>query len=85
MLKRIKSFFYWFISPTQKPIVEEIDIYSKLIELEEKYSSLLIDIKRLEEENIETSNVLYEIMNSIDAVDARIDILTLENWTKKNV
>jgi len=85
MLKRIKSFFYWIISPTQKPIVEEIDIYSKLIELEEKYSSLLIDIKRLEEENIETSNVLYEIMNSIDAVDARIDILTLENWTKKNV
>lgn len=85
MLKRIKSFFYWIISPTQKPIVEEIDIYSKLIELEEKYSSLLIDIKRLEEESIETSNVLYEIMNSIDAVDARIDILTLENWTKKNV
>ena len=55
--------------------MEEIDIYSKLIELEEKYECLLIDVKRLEEENIETSNTLYEIMNSIEAVDNRIDIL----------
>jgi hypothetical protein len=35
----------------------------------------LIDIKRLEEDNIETSNLFYELMNSIDAVDNRIDIL----------
>jgi hypothetical protein len=85
MLKKIKSFFHWIVSPTQKPIVEEIDLYSKLIELEEKYSSLLVDVKYLEEENIETSNVLYEIMNSIDAVDARIDILTLEKWKSEDV
>jgi hypothetical protein len=44
-----------------------------------------MDVKRLEEENIETSNCLYELSNSIDAVDARIDILTLENWNKKDV
>jgi chromosome segregation ATPase len=43
--------------------------------LEDKYEGALQDIKRLEEENIETSNCLYEIMNSVDAVDARIDIL----------
>jgi hypothetical protein len=43
--------------------------------LEDKYSGALQDIKRLEEENIETTNTLYEIMNSVDAVDARIDIL----------
>ena len=43
--------------------------------LEEKYESVLKDIVRLEEENIETTNVLYEIMNSIEAVDNRIDIL----------
>jgi hypothetical protein len=43
--------------------------------LEDKYSGALQDIKRLEEENIETSNCLYEIMNSVDAVDARIDIV----------
>jgi len=29
----------------------------------------------LEEENVETTNTLYEIMHSVDAVDARIDIL----------
>lgn len=46
--------------------------------LEEKYNGALEDIKRLEEENIETSNVLYEVMHSIDAVDARIDIV-MEN------
>jgi len=46
--------------------------------LEEKYEGALQDIKRLEEENIETTNVLYEIMHSVDAVDARIDIV-MEN------
>jgi len=54
-------------------------------ELQEKYTGALEDIRRLEEENIETTNTLYEIMNSVDAVDARIDILTLENWRDKNV
>ena len=36
-------------------------------------------------ENIETTNTLYELMNSIDAVDARIDILTSEKWKNKDV
>jgi hypothetical protein len=43
--------------------------------LEEKYRGALEDIKRLEEENVETTNTLYEIMHEVDAVDARIDIL----------
>ena len=30
---------------------------------------------KLEEENIETSNVLYELMENIRAVDNRIDII----------
>ena len=81
----IHKFIKWFISPSQKPIIEDIDIYSKLIELEEKYNGLLLDVKRLEDENIETTNTLYELMNSIDAVDTRIDILTLEKWTDKDV
>ena len=81
----IKKFIDWFLSPTQKPIVEDIDVYSKLIELEEKYNSLLRDVKRLEEENIETSNCLYELMNSLDAVDARIDIIAGEWGNRSNV
>ncbi len=60
-------------SPTQKPIIENhVDLYSKLVELEEKYNSILLDVKRLEEENIETTNELYRLENSLDA---RIDIL----------
>ena len=72
----IRKFIKWFISPNEKPT--DVDIYSKLIELQER-------IEYLEQENIETSNCLYELMNSIDAVDARIDILTLESWNKKDV
>jgi hypothetical protein len=47
-------------------------IYQKLEELEEKYQGLLFDVKRLEDENIELTNELYRMENSLDA---RIDIL----------
>ena len=73
----IRKFVEWFISPSER-FDDEYDIYSKLIELQER-------IEALEVENIETSNCLYELSNSIDAVDARIDILTLEKWTNKDV
>ena len=52
--------------------------------LEEKYRGALEDIKRLEEENVETTNTLYEIMHSVDAVDARIDILYEETSSLNN-
>ena len=74
----IKNFIDWFFSTNEKPIVEDIDLYAKIVELEER-------IAKLEDENIETNNLLYELSNTIDAVDARIDILTLEKWSKDNV
>jgi regulator of replication initiation timing len=40
--------------------------------LQEQYSGALLDIKRLEEENIELTNELYRLENSLDS---RIDIL----------
>jgi len=43
---------------------------------------LLSRIEKLESENIETTNVLYELSNHIEAVDARIDILSVESFTK---
>ena len=61
----IKKFLNWFFSPSSKPIVENIDVYSKLIELEDR-------IEVLESENIELTNELYRMENSLDA---RIDIL----------
>lgn len=74
----MKNLIKWFLSPSKKTITETDDVYSKLLELEER-------IVALEQENVETSNCLYELMSSIDAVDARIDILTLENWINKDV
>ncbi len=74
----IRKFIKWFITPSQKPIAEDIDVYSKLVELQER-------IEALEAENVENSNCFYELSNSIDAVDARIDILTGEHWIKKDV
>jgi predicted nuclease with TOPRIM domain len=72
----IRKALKWVFSPTQKPIIEDhLDLYSRLIEMEGRYQGLLMDVKRLEEENIETSNVLYELMENIRALDDRIDIL----------
>lgn len=55
------------------------DVYNRLSQLEiavkdlqEKYTGALEDIRRLEEENIGTTNELYRLENSLDA---RIDIL----------
>ena len=39
-------------------------------------------IRYLERENIETTNALYELENRLEA---RIDILTLEKWTNRDV
>jgi hypothetical protein len=79
------KFIKWFFTDTKKYITEEhADVYESLIDLQEKYKSLLEDVKRLEEENIETTNVLYELFNSLDAVDARIDILIAEHLIDKD-
>ena len=47
-------------------------LLKRIKELEER-------IVNLEGENVETTNTLYEIMHSVDAVDARIDILHTYN------
>jgi hypothetical protein len=73
--------FNWFSRYSKKVF----NLEKRIAILEEKYQGALLDIKRLEEENIETSNCLYELMNSIDAVDARIDIVTADKWIDKNV
>ena len=82
----IKKFIRWVVSPSKKISTQKNwSVTCRMAELEERYLCLLSDIKRLEEENIETTNTLYELSNQIDAVDARIDILTAEKWIDKNV
>jgi hypothetical protein len=58
----------WFQKKWGYPEVPTDVLFKKIEELEQR-------IVKLEEENVETTNVLYEIMHSVDAVDARIDIL----------
>jgi hypothetical protein len=75
--------FKWidnFLKPYQTP-TNNTSIFDKLIDLEEKYNALLLDIKRLEEENIELTNCLYEIANSLES---RIDILSSEPYNLSN-
>lgn len=54
---------------------EVVRLEERITTLEQKYEGALMDIKRLEEENVETTNCLYELMENIRAVDARIDIV----------
>ncbi len=71
----IDKLIKFFLSPTKKPIVEDhIDLYTKLIELENR-------VEVLEKENVETTNSIYEIANSLEA---RIDILASEPYNLKN-
>ncbi len=71
----IDKFIVWFFSPSSKPIVEDIDVYLKLIELENR-------VEVLETENIELTNELYRLENSLDA---RIDILAERYRINNNV
>ena len=65
----IKRFIDWFFSPSIKPDLEDYllidDVYERLSDLEQK-------VRKLEEENVELTNELYRMENSLDA---RIDIL----------
>ena len=58
----------WFQRKWGTPEVPTDILFKKIEELEQR-------IVKLEEENVETTNCLYENANSIDAVDASIDIL----------
>ena len=64
-------------SPSLHQMMQELEVRVNV--LEEKDKGALEDIKHLEEENIETTNVLYELMENIRAVDARIDIVA-DDW-----
>lgn len=52
-----------------------INLQNQIDKLETRLDSIMNDIETLKEENVETTNVLYEIQNSIEAVDRRIDIM----------
>jgi predicted nucleic acid-binding Zn-ribbon protein len=76
MFKWIDDFLKpYYITPTDK------SIFDKIVVLEEKYNALLFDIKRLEEENIELTNCLYEVENRLQA---KIDNIHPVTYNLKN-
>ena len=62
----------WFQKKWGIPEVPSDVLFKKIEELEQK-------VIKLEEETVETTNLFYEIMHDIDALDARIDILHTHN------
>jgi uncharacterized coiled-coil protein SlyX len=71
--------FKFFGNALKSYIVDENEpsLYERIKYLEYK-------ITLLQEENIEINNLLYETLNSIDAIDARIDILAAESYNSKS-
>jgi hypothetical protein len=66
---------YWFHKKWGMKIKEDIpmdDVYDRLSELEILVKDLELRIEELQRENVETTNELYRMENSLDA---RIDIL----------
>jgi hypothetical protein len=66
----------WFQKKWGMSEVPTDTLFRKIEELEQR-------IVKLEEENVETTNTLYEIMHSVDAVDARIDIVAENPWKEQ--
>ena len=54
------NFLKWLFEPTEKQMSEEMDMYSTLLQLEER-------IEKLELENIELTNALYESENRLQS------------------
>jgi phospholipid N-methyltransferase len=55
----INKIISWIFSPSTKPIYEtDVDFYEEIAQLKKR-------VEILEHENIETTNTLYEIINSI--------------------
>ena len=64
------NYFRWFFSPST---TNEIYLYDDDLNEKSRLVDILLDmenrIRSLEEENIETTNVLYEIVNRLDKLD----------------
>ena len=63
-----KKYFIDRITGSEYNISDLIILLSNQIEeLDKKYKGLLLDVKRLEEENVELTNCLYEIENRLES------------------
>jgi len=63
----------------------QFDNMLKSYMMSDQYKSLVERIEKLEEENIENTNLIYELQNSLEAIDRRIDIIAEEFKLNKDV
>jgi predicted RNase H-like nuclease (RuvC/YqgF family) len=76
---------YWFQKKWGTKTKEEIpmdDVYDRLSDLEVLVKDLELRIEELQRENVETTNELYRVENSLDS---RIDILAERFWSEQDV
>ena len=74
----------WFRKQQPKIICQDENYFSpgdKIVELEERITLLENQVRELQQENIETTNSLYEVANSLES---RIDILSSEPYKLPN-
>lgn len=73
--------FKWF-----KKVVKDYVVEDANFSLFDKITDLELRVLKLEEENIGTTNCLYEIMQSIDEVNIKIDKIhpVIYNLNSKN-
>jgi len=71
--------FNWF-----NRVVEDYDVENVNESLLDIISNLELRVLKLEEENISTTNCLYEIMQSIDEVNIKIDKIHPVIYNLKN-
>jgi hypothetical protein len=66
----IINFFTWFFKPsTNRDQTYIVDDSGEKFSLLDYINDLENRIEKLESENIETTNILYEIMNTLDKFD----------------
>ena len=73
------------IQPYQVTTTTYESVSEVLHKLSETVNQLENRISILEEENIENTNLIYELINSSEAIDRRIDIVAEHLSNKNNV
>jgi hypothetical protein len=84
-MNRINRWISNLIQPYQVTTTTYESVSEVLHKLSETVNQLENRISILEEENIENTNLIYELINSSEAIDRRIDIVAEHLSNKNNV
>lgn len=62
---------------------EKISVADLISNLTQRVNELEREVEVLKEESKEADNLFYELMNSLDAIDRRIDIVAENPWKEQ--